>query len=140
MPVWLVPLLGFLQPVLDRVLPDKAKQAELQAQLSAAALAQEGAQLDATLKVALAQAEVNKAEAAGNAYQSGWRPTIGYVCAAALAYYYVIHPLLGWGLALSHSSVAPPEMILDDHLWELMAGMLGLGGFRSYEKVKGVTK
>jgi len=56
-----------------------------------------------------------------------------------MAYQYVISPLVVWGAALAgHPIPMPPR--LDDMLWELMFGMLGLGGLRTFEKIKGVTK
>ena len=114
--------------VLDRIIPDPAQKAAAQIELLKMAQAGE-----------LAQIDVNKAEAAsGSAYAAGWRPTIGYICAAALAYQYVVAPL---GMALwvltGHPAVEIPK--LDDTLWQLLAGMLGLSGLRSFEKIKGVT-
>ena len=64
---------------------------------------------------------------------AGWRPAIGWVCAAALAFNYVIRPV---AIAIHPAIVLPA---LDDSLWQLMAGMLGLGGLRTFEKVKGVA-
>jgi hypothetical protein len=96
----------------------------------------------------LKQMEVNAAEAAsGSAYAAGWRPTIGYVCAAALAYQYLLAPLGLWGASWAsviagHDWLAtmPPPPRIDDHLWELMFGLLGLGALRSFEKVRGVAR
>jgi hypothetical protein len=87
-----------------------------------------------------AQAETNTAEAqSGGWFVAGWRPWIGWVCGAAMAYQYVISPLVVWGAALAgHPIPMPPR--LDDMLWELMFGMLGLGGLRTFEKIKGVSR
>ena len=123
--------------IIDKIIPDPAAKAA--AQLQVLQLEQTGdlAQLKAQVDLAAQQTGVNAAEAAKGGYAAGWRPTIGYVTAGALAYYYILHPVLAWGLALAHSTVAAPDLVLDDHLWELMAGMLGLGGMRTYEKVAG---
>ena len=126
--------------IIDRIIPDPAQKAAAQQQVLQLAATEQLAELKAQVDLSVAQAATNTADATKGGYQAGWRPTIGYVCAAALGYYYVLHPVATWYLALSHSTVVPPEMILDDHLWELMLGMLGLGGMRSYEKVKGATK
>ena len=89
---------------------------------------------------AQAQAEINKAEAAsGSTFVGGWRPFIGWVCGAALAFQYIVRPFWIWAIAVWWpNSPIPPG--LDSNLWELMLGMLGLGGLRSFEKVKGIGK
>lgn len=128
----LLPLIG---SVFDKVLPDP--QAAADAKLRAMEMAQKGelAALDADVRLALGQMEVNKAEATTDIFRGGWRPAVGWVCAAALAYQYIARPLLiGFGLV---PDTAPA---LDGALWELLAGMLGLGGLRTFERVRGVTK
>ncbi len=86
------------------------------------------------------QQETNTAEAANRTlFVAGWRPWIGWVCGAAMAFQYVVSPLVVWGAALAgHPIPRPPT--LDDMLWELLFGMLGLGGLRTFEKIRGVTK
>lgn len=137
------PLLASILPgLLDKLIPDP--QAAADAKLKAIEMAQRGelAQLDADMKLALGQLEVNKAEAAsGNAYASSWRPTIGYICAAGLAWNFLLHPLLMWFSAagLIHLTGAPPPLV-GDNLMELVLGMLGLAGLRSWEKTRGAVK
>ena len=70
---------------------------------------------------------------------AGWRPAIGWTCAFAVAYQFVAMPLLTWAFALFDWEV-PPLPPLDAFLWELMFGMIGIAGLRSYEKVRGVAK
>jgi len=90
------------------------------------------------VKGQLAQLDVNKTEAANeNVFVSGWRPAIGWVCAAALLYQYLLIPLAVWGTLWAGLHMPKPPM-LDDHLWELMFGMLGMGGLRTVEKISGV--
>jgi len=85
------------------------------------------------------QIDLNKTEAgSGNPWAAGWRPAIGWVCAAALFYQYLLSPIVMWAAELlGHPLPAPPT--LDDVLWQLLFGMLGLGLMRSVEKVKGVA-
>lgn len=102
---------------------------------------QEKAELAATLAVVQGQLEVNKAEAVSpSVFVAGWRPFIGWVCGAALAYTYIGYPFLLWAGALWFPGVKPPELGNDGMLYELLLGMLGLGGLRTFEKVRGVTK
>ena len=127
--------------VLDKIIPDPKVAAD--AKLKALEMAQNGelAQMQAIKDIALAQLDVNSKEAASNdPFTSRWRPSIGYVMAAALAFQYVINPLIIWGAAIWEPTLTPPNIGLDEHLWELMAGMLGLAGWRTLDKVKASAK
>lgn len=130
----LIPLLG---PVVERLvglIPDpnarEKARAEMMQQL-----------LEVFAKADQAQLEVNKAEAqSGSIFVAGWRPFIGWVCGAALAYQYIGRPLataLFDALGIVH---APVMIGLDENLWQLMLAMLGMGGLRTFEKMKGVTR
>ena len=86
------------------------------------------------------QTDVNAVEAANpNMFVSGWRPFIGWVCGLALAYQYVAAPLIMW-LATSVGIKLAMFPKLDDTLWQLVFAMLGLGGMRTFEKIKGVAQ
>ena len=112
--------------VISRLWPDKTEQ--------------ERAQLAAALTIVQGQLDANKAEAASpSAFTSGWRPGVGWVCVAALACQYIARPLVQWGGIVSGHPL-PDLPGMDDNLWQLMLGLLGLGGLRSYEKVKGVAR
>ena len=115
--------------VLDKFVPDPAAKVQAESEFRNALMAWD-----------TAQANVNAAEAASaSVFVAGWRPFIGWVCGGALAYQFVVAPLVFWAfLAFGHPIPAPPA--LDGFLWELMFGMLGLGGLRTYEKVKGVAR
>jgi len=110
---------------IDKLWPDKSEQ--------------EKQQLAAAVALVQGQLEVNKAEAASpNAFTSSWRPAIGWVCALALLFQYVLRPTVQWvGIVSGHQLPLLPG--IDDNLWQLMLGMLGLGGLRTYEKAKGVA-
>ena len=111
--------------VINKIWPDKS--------------AAEAAQLAAAVALVQGQMDVNKAEAASpNAFTSGWRPAIGWVCGLALLFQYILRPMLMWfGVIAGHQW--PPLPGIDDKLWQLMLGLLGLGGLRTFEKTKGVA-
>lgn len=132
-------LLPKLADILDKAIPDP--EAKARAQLELMKMQQDGEfkELDAQLQVSLAQAEINKMDAASsNAFQSGWRPLAGYMCVAGMGYEFLLRPLLPW--LLSVMGVEAPELpSLDAVLFELMFGMLGLGTLRTADKWKRVN-
>ncbi|VTU34074.1 hypothetical protein RA8CHR_04899 [Variovorax sp. RA8] len=137
-----VPLLALLPAVgdiLDKIFPDK--NAAEAAKVRLVELAQQGelARLNADTQLATAQAETNKIEAAsGNLFVSGWRPAVGWICALAVGFKFIGGPMLFMiGQAIGHPVELP--RIDTEELWPLLLGMLGLGAFRTVEKVKGAA-
>lgn len=126
--------------VIDRVIPDPAVAAD--AKLRAMELAQRGelAALDADMRLALGQLEVNKAEAGTDAFRGGWRPAVGWACVAGLVYQFLLQPILPWVAAVAGADVPPLPPIEGESLLVLLTGMLGLGGMRTFERVKGKIK
>ena len=125
-------LFDFGSEILKRVWPDasEAEKAKLTMFL---------AQLDAEAKAQQAQIAVNQAEAINpNTFVSGWRPAVGWICVLSLGYQYVVYPILLW-LLLFWPNLVAPKPVLSDVLYELLFGMLGLAGMRSWEKIKGVS-
>ena len=103
------------------------------------------ANLDHELKTAfrsanLAQIEINKQEAAHKSmFVAGWRPFVGWTCGVALAYHFVISPILGFVLVLAGVQISMPTFEFSQ-LSTILMGMRGIGGLRSYEKMKGVQR
>jgi hypothetical protein len=132
----LLPVIG---QVLGKVLPDPAAAAEAKIRLAELVQRGELAFLDADVKVALGQMEINKEEAkSGSLFVAGWRPAVGWICAVALSYQFVVRPLLAW-YSLIVTIPVPPELDVAT-LMTLLFGMLGMGGMRMYEKSKGVAR
>ena len=126
----LVPALGTL---VDRLIPDRAAAERAKADMEAALV-------KAANDAALAQVEVNKIEAGhGSVFVAGWRPAIGWVCAAALAWAFIVAPIASWGMAVLGLRETLPA-IGTDNLFELVLAMLGLGGLRTFEKLRGVAR
>ena len=127
-------LIGPVTGILDKVIEDKDQKAALAHEL--ATMADE-----LSHEQQLAQIEVNKAEAAsGSLFKGGWRPFVGWTCGVALLYHFILTPLILFGVGLSGATIPPlPEFDMSSLMTVLM-GMLGLGGLRTYEKQKGLTK
>ena len=119
--------------LLDKIIPDKAAREKAQAELLKAAQ-------DQDFQLALGQIEVNKAEASHSSiFVAGWRPGLGWICVAGLAYNFIVYPLMTWAVVVSGSQFTPPPL-MSDNLMELVLGMLGLGALRTAEKWKGVAR
>ncbi len=123
--------------IIERVLPDPQQAAE--AKLRTLELAQSGelAQLDADVRLALGQMEINKAEATTDLFRGGWRPATGWACVFGLVYQFIAQPILPWVISLFGAQVPPLPPIDNETLLVLLTGMLGLGGLRTVERVKG---
>lgn len=126
--------------ILDKVIPDPEAKARAQAEWLKMEQAERLAVLGADQAAIQGQLAVNAAEAAnGSTFVSGWRPFIGWICGAALAYKFLAAPIGLWICTMfGHPDWLPP--VLDAQIWELVIGMLGLGGLRTYEKMKGVAR
>lgn len=130
----LIPLLG---TIIDKAIPDP--QAAADAKLRTLELAQKGelAVLDADLKLALGQIDVNKLEAGTDMFRGGWRPAVGWSCVAGLVYQFLLQPILPWVATVCGFAVPPLPSIDNETLMVLLTGMLGLGGMRTFERIKG---
>ena len=86
------------------------------------------------------QAEINKVEAGHRSmFVAGWRPFIGWVCGIGLGYAVFLEPLLRFTFIVKGWSVDFPE-INTNVTMQVLLGMLGLAGARSYEKKNKLTK
>jgi hypothetical protein len=127
-------LVGPVTSILDKVIQDKDQKAKLAHEI--ATMSDTHAQ-----QALLSQLEINKAEAAsGSLFKGGWRPFIGWTSGIAFAYHFVLQPLLVFVLTASGVDLpALPEFDMST-LLTVLGGMLGIGGLRTYEKQKGLTK
>jgi hypothetical protein len=131
-PLLLGSILDVGKTLLDRFVPDPQKKAEAEMELVRMAA-------DGELKQVIAQLEINAREAAHpSIFVAGWRPFFGWAGGVGFLYATIAQPLLAWGAAVK-GWPAPPTLNLD-LLWVVITGMLGIGGLRTFEKSKGVTK
>ena len=127
--------------VLDKIFPDPEGAAK--AKLALFELNQKGelAALAAETDIATAQAKINEVEAASlSPFRANWRPAVGWVCVVGLAYQFLIRPLLILGLVLGNITMDWSVLNLDmETLLVLLFGILGLGYFRTQEKMRGIS-
>ena len=119
-------LVGPVTSLLDKFIPDADEKAKLAHEI--ATMSEKHAQ-----QIALEQIEVLKLDAKGNWFQSSWRPLAGYVCVLGLMVNFLISPMAaGFGVEIPQADAGV--------MMPLLLGMLGLGGARSVERIKGVGK
>jgi hypothetical protein len=134
-------LVGPVLDIVNKIIPTPmTAEQKVQAQYQLLQLQQTGdlAQLNAQLQATAQQTDTNKVEAASpNMFVAGWRPFIGWVCGSGLAYQYLADPLISWFAAIMHYPM-PPSLDLGT-LITMLAGLLGLGGMRTVEKLNGIN-
>ena len=133
----MIPILSAIMPiaetVIERLVPDKNAKAKAMREM-------EKALVDAHNKGSLAQLEINKVEAAHRSvFVAGWRPCIGWIGALAIGWHFLVQPLTIFFLGVLGLPYDLPAFDMDS-LLTIVLGMLGLGGMRSFEKFKGLTK
>lgn len=122
------PVATLLTDIVDRIFPDKDAQAAQRADLLL-----KGQAIDAQL--AQAQAAINQQEAAsGSLFIAGWRPAVGWICASAFGYHYIMQPFALFCMAASGHVVDLPDFDMET-LSTVLMGMLGLGAMRTAEKM-----
>jgi len=133
------PISDLLNTVLKRVLPAEKMSEEMSAKVEGELLL-ELSKMD--WSVVQGQLEINKAEAQSEGwFKGGWRPAVGWICAFAFAYHFIILPFLQFLLIGVMGMQLPPlPTVAIDYINTVMMGMLGLGGLRTFEKFKGVAK
>jgi hypothetical protein len=123
--------------LLDKIIPDQAARERAKLELMRAERTQDLEEFKTALSADLSQNDINKIEAAStDRFVAGWRPFIGWVCGFAFAYHFILQPLLAFMLANAGRHVILPEFDMEA-LSTVLMGMLGLGGLRTLEKIKG---
>jgi hypothetical protein len=130
---------------IERIWPDPIRRAEELRKLEE--LKQKGdlAELDAHVQLMLGQLRVNEKEAQHKSiFVAGWRPFIGWTGGAAIAWQFVLYPMLMWLWAIAEATgkippgVTPPPILETGALFAMITGMLGIGTMRSFDKRNGV--
>jgi len=124
--------LGLANTIIEKLFPDKTKQEEAKAALKMADLTNE-------FNLFYGQIQTNIEEAKSSSiFVAGWRPAVGWVCAAGFAWQYVVGPFSLFALNAFGMAVSLPALETGE-LMTILLGMLGLAGMRSYDKSKGTS-
>lgn len=126
-------LAGPVESIIGKFVQDKDQKAALAHEIATLAEKQANEQ-------ALAQIEVNKVEAAHQSlFIAGWRPSIGWVCSLAMLLNFILIPFINLGLDFAQMGIQL-DLIEMETMMPVLLGMLGLGGMRTAEKLKGVQR
>lgn len=127
-------LIGPITGILDKFIPDADERNRLAHEI--ATLSERHAH-----ELAKSQLEVNKAEAAHKSlFVAGWRPFVGWSCGLALFWHFLGLPVVIFFAAWSGSDIPSLPQFDMESLLTVLLGMLGLGGLRTVEKIKGVNR
>jgi hypothetical protein len=133
-------VIQFGTALIDRLWPDPAARDAAKLELFKAQQAGEFKELDQAFELAKSQIGVNAVEAASPSFWvSGWRPCIGWICGAAMAYSALFEPMLRFMAAVWFGYAGSFPVIDSTLTMQVLFGLLGLGAMRSYEKAKGVS-
>ncbi len=89
----------------------------------------------------LAQIKLNMVEASHRTiFVAGWRPFIGWVCGAGIAYHFIFQPIIAWGMAFAYPELIAPPVLDFAPLLTLVMSLLGLGVLRTAEKARGLAR
>lgn len=139
----MIPLLALLpvaEKLIDRFVPDPEQKAKAILELKKEENAQALQEMTLELQAMQSQTNINQEEAKSSSFfVAGWRPWIGWVCGVAFAYHFVLQPLTVFLLASYGHKVDLPAFDMEA-LNTVLLGMLGLGGMRSFDKLKGTSK
>jgi hypothetical protein len=127
-------LIGPVTGLLDKFIPDADQKAKLAHEI--ATMSEKHTQ-----EALLAQLEINKAEAqSGSLFKGGWRPAVGWICAIAFGYHFIVKDLIMFICGIAGLEIPDLPDFDMGTLLTVLGGMLGIGSLRTYEKQKGLTK
>ena len=137
-PLLISGLFSAAQSLIERFFPDPEKKAAAQLELLKMQQTGELAQLASETDLAKLQIQTNVEEAKStNWFVAGWRPGIGWVCGAGLAYAALVEPFARFIAKVWFGYTGEFPVISTDLTLQILMGMLGLGAMRSVEKIKG---
>lgn len=133
-------VVGKAGDIVDQVVVDKDKKLQAKVDLERLKIEMTDSSEQRLHEQMMGQIGVNTEEAKSESiFVAGWRPAIGWVGAVGIGYSFVVEPIMSWGARVFANYDGTFPSLNYSELMILVAGMLGFGGFRSFEKVKGVA-
>lgn len=124
--------------IIDKFIPDPEAKARANLEMMQIKQAEAFKELEVALQEQQMQADINKVEAASdNIFVAGPRPFIMWICGVAFGLQFVLFPLMVFIAQMFGKLLQVPVLPLEA-LMTVLLGTLGLGGYRSWEKIKGV--
>jgi len=119
---------------IKRIWPDATE-------IEKAKLAQLSQDLQNEFNLIMGQLEINKIEATSSSvFVAGWRPAVGWVCGASLAYAGLIEPFSRFIAVVLAGYTGPFPTIDTDLTLQILGGLLGLAGLRTFDKLKDTAR
>lgn len=138
----LAPAVGpIVDNLVDRI-PDPNKRQEAKEEF-------EKQLLNAVNQASLAQTKINEIETEHKSiFIAGWRPFIGWVCGIGILWAFIVQPISVWTIQvwgdkavwLNDKGDYILPIINSEGLFQLVLAMLGMGGLRTFEKMRGVAR
>lgn len=127
-------LIGPITGILERVIPDKSERERMAHEIATLAATQAHTEL-------MGQIEINKMEAQhASIFVAGGRPFIIWVCGFAVAWQFVLFPIGQWLAFLYSVDLTEMPRMDSQELTTLLFTLLGMGGYRTFEKARGVAR
>lgn len=133
-----VAILGFINKIVDQIIPDPQKAAEARIKLAELAAKGESEELNALVSMTAAQTDLLKIDAASDSmFQKGWRPLAGWAAVIGGVVYPLVRAILPWILEVCGVKGIPLMPALDTtEIMALLFSVLGIGTMRTVEKFK----
>ena len=135
--------LRLLEMGVDKIWPDETEAKQAKARLSEMALKGELQDIQNEFELAKQQILLNAKEAeSADIFIAGWRPFIGWVCGGGFAWHFIVRDFTLMFAQIAGADIDPSLLpVLDNsELRSMLYALLGLGGIRGYEKMKGVAR
>lgn len=145
-----IPILGDIvkgaTEIIDKAVTDKDLKNQLNHEIRKIQIESENKLLEMGHDEIQGQIEINRESAKSNSiFVAGARPFILWTCGVAFAFNFIIMPLFPWALSIASiwypdaKNIPQPDPLSMSEMMPVLMGLLGLGGYRTFEKTKGVN-
>ena len=128
--------------MVDKLIPDKTLAQKLKAEMETLREANDHEKEMAEVALMAGQNAVNLEQAKSpSLFVAGARPAIMWICGVGIGWAFVLKPMVEWGYFIYSGAPLVGAPVLDTtELMSLIIAMLGLSGYRTYEKKEGIAR